>query len=77
MPESAVKNIDGYDGVNTWKAVQAYRNSIGYHLVIDGIEGFNTWKGLQIVLGTPVEGIKSKPSHMIMAIQKALNSGKN
>lgn len=111
LPESAVKNnlvVDGYDGVNTWKAVQTYLNSIGYHLVvdsipgkatisalqqainaklkvmkvnfnlmIDGIAGFNTWKGLQIVLGTPVDGIKSKPSQMIMAMQKALNSGKN
>ncbi|MQW22935.1 MULTISPECIES: peptidoglycan-binding protein [unclassified Lactococcus] len=100
--------VDGYDGLLTWKAVQTSLNLIGYslvvdgipgkatisalqqsinaklkvmkvnfNLVIDGIAGFNTWKGLQIVLGTPVDGVKSKPSQMIMALQKALNSGKN
>ena len=106
VPESAVKNnlvVDGYDDIATWKAVQTYLNSIGYHLVVDGIPGVNTikalqqalnaklkinlaidgiagkatWSALQRLLGTPVDGIKSKPSQMIMAMQKALNSGKN
>ncbi|PCR98852.1 hypothetical protein RT41_GL000636 [Lactococcus fujiensis JCM 16395] len=104
LPESTSKLVvDGYDGIATWKAVQTYLNSIGYHLdvdgipavntikalqqalnaklkinlVIDGIAGSQTWSALQRLLGTPVDGIKSKPSQMIMAMQKALNNGKN
>lgn len=41
----------------------------------DGIAGKETWSRLQQFLGTPVDGILSKPkSTMILALQKFLNS---
>ena len=69
--------VDGIPGVNTIKALQQALNAkIHAGLVVDGSFGPLTIKALQRLLGTPVDGVISKPSAMVKALQTALNSGR-
>lgn len=69
--------VDGIPGKATISALQRALNAkLRINLVIDGIAGKATWSALQRLLGTPVDGIKSRPSLMIIALQKVLNTGK-
>lgn len=69
--------VDGIPGVNTIKSLQQALNAkLHAGLVIDGLFGPLTIKALQRLLGTPVDGVISKPSVMVKALQTALNSGK-
>ncbi|MEY8515202.1 hypothetical protein [Lactococcus taiwanensis] len=43
---------DGFWGIVTTRALQAYLNKIGYHLTVDGSRGPATIKALQQLLGT-------------------------
>lgn len=72
--EKAVENVqrgasiavDGLAGKNTYKALT------GANLKVDGYLGKNTIKALQRYFDTPVDGIISKPSVVIKALQKLL-----
>lgn len=48
----------------------------GEKLEVDGYLGPKTISALQRYLGTPVDGVLSEPSLMVMELQKRLNAGK-
>lgn len=43
-------------------------------LDVDGVPGSATYSRFQQVMGTTIDGVKSKPSQMVIAFQKFLNS---
>jgi hypothetical protein len=59
---------------NGSRVISALQKRLGVYR--DGLIGPNTIRGLQRYLGTPVDGVLSKQSKAIMALQRRLNEGK-
>lgn len=65
----------GSGGSLVIKALQRYLNSKGFKLKVDGLLGPATIRALQSYLGTPVDGVLSRPSLVVKEMQKRLNKG--
>lgn len=57
------------------KALQRYLNSKGFNLKVDGLLGAATVRALQSYLGTPIDGVLSRPSVVVGELQRRLNAG--
>ncbi len=57
------------------KALQRYLNTKGFNLTVDGLLGPSTVRALQSYLGTPVDGVLSRPSVVVGELQRRLNAG--
>ena len=69
--------VDGSRGPATVRAIQQALNAkLKINLAIDGSMGPATVKALQRLLRTTQDGVISRPSQMVTALQQALNSGK-